>query len=120
MFAGILGCGAYTTNTPTTPPVRPVATIKLIPAGEAGDTNSSAFPNPPASEPVPSSDLRTDTGLATTPTQAALIAGQSSIGTEVGKTLPEFEITLFDGTKTSTTRLSSLDRPIFLFFFTTW
>gem|GEM_PF-5810508 len=50
----------------------------------------------------------------------ANVVEEPSIGTDVGKTLPQFEINLFDGTKKSTGRISSPGRPVFLFFFTTW
>jgi len=50
----------------------------------------------------------------------AVVVEQPSIGTDVGKTLPQFEFTLYDGTKKSTAQLSSIGRPVFLFFFATW
>ena len=42
------------------------------------------------------------------------------IGTEIGKPLPQFEITLFGGEKKSTASLANIGQPVFLFFFTTW
>ena len=52
-------------------------------------------------------------------TQASL-PDRPPISTEVGKTLPQFEITLFGGEKKSTASLANMGQPVFLFFFTTW
>jgi len=54
------------------------------------------------------------------PAIAVVIVEQPAVGTDVGDTIPHFEFTLFDSTKSSTAQLSSQGGPVFLFFFATW
>ncbi len=76
----------------------------------------------PATEPAspPGSTPETTAASTEAPVKAAVIVEQPEVGTGVGKTVPHFEFTLYDGTKRSTAQLSSRGRPVFLFFFATW
>ncbi len=42
------------------------------------------------------------------------------VGTNVGNTLPHFEMTLADGSRVSTDVLAAQGQPVFLYFFATW
>ena len=41
-------------------------------------------------------------------------------GSQVGNRIPDFNLSLVDGTNQSTAQLASSNRPVFLFFFATW
>ena len=146
IFAGILACTTHATDTPAASPAGPSTIVTFATASRTGDSASTSLPKSPPSELVPTPGevstpllasspqffatqeytgnpipkLRSTTASAPAPTRTVILMNQPSIGTEVGKKLPQFEIKLFDGTKKSTTRISSLGRPVFLFFFTTW
>ena len=62
------------------------------------------------------------TTVASTPPSSESTAPSPdiSVGTQVGNTLPHFEITLLDGDKRSTERLAEDGKPVFLYFFATW
>ena len=75
----------------------------------SSETAAPAAPAPttaPAVAPVP-----------TTPPQAAAV--DVKVGTGVGDRVPEFEISLTDGTLVSAAELQESQRPAFLFFFST-
>ena len=82
----------------------------------SSETASPAAPAPttaPAVAPAP-----------TTPPQAEAVdpstsSGQARVGTGVGDRVPEFEISLTDGTLVSAAELQESQRPAFLFFFST-
>ena len=82
----------------------------------SSETASPAAPAPttaPAVAPVP-----------TAPPQAEAVdpstsSGQARVGTSVGDRVPEFEISLTDGTLVSAAELQESQRPAFLFFFST-
>ena len=92
---GISACG--TSDTDTFPELSDVGS-----PGQASDDNPNLTLEPKR--------VRTQASLPDRP----------PIGTEVGKILPQFEITLFEGKKKSTASLADIGRPVFLFFFTTW
>ena len=96
------GSGAADSSSP--------ATVAQDPTVEAVDAAEQAS--------APISDSAGVPTLAPTaaPAKAAIIMVRPSIGTDVGKTLPQFDFTLFNGTTKSTARLSSQGRPVFLFF----
>ena len=101
-----------------------IASSKSRPAGWQREGISETLPYMRPSESG-SHDQSSDSALNfTLKPKAALsqaqLADQPQIGTEVGKTLPRFEITLLGGTKKSTAQLPNLGRPVFLFFFSTW
>lgn len=64
----------------------------------------------------------TPSGAVSTETtsEVAPVSSKLETGTDVGKKIPDFEFTLFDGSVQSTAQLSSQGQPVFLFFFTTW
>lgn len=114
--------GAQSALTPV-----PTVTSSLEPTSEVprptpppGSTVAAALPNSQTATSPPG----TTSGAASAPTVAqprlAIIVDQPGLGTDVGKTLPTFEFTLFDGTRRNTAQLSSQGRPVFLSFFATW
>jgi hypothetical protein len=106
VIIGVLACGTTATNAP------PAST-------SAGPSIQS-----PTETPVPEGAVEQATVPAVEPTaaqtQAVVRVDQPEFGTDVGKTLPQFEFTLIDGTKRSTAQLASQGKPVFLFFFATW
>ena len=114
--------GAQSAPTPV-----PAVTSSLGPTSEIprptpppGSTVAAALPNSQTANSPPG----TTSGPTPAPTvvqpRLAIIVDQPGLGTDVGKTLPNFEFTLFDGTRRNTAQLSSQGRPVFLFFFATW
>ena len=143
----ILACGTSATEVlpNSTPATSPVQVHTDAPASDSG-AQSALTPVPavtssleatsdvPRSTPPPgftvaaalpnSQTATSPPGTTSGPTIAqprlAIIVDQPGLGTDVGKTLPNFEFTLFDGTRRNTAQLSSQGRPVFLFFFATW
>lgn len=120
IFIGILACGTTATEVPPTsaPAPSPVQSPTDAPASEAVTKSNSK--TVPVLAPTPTTLPEPTSSPTEAPARAAVIVDQPEVGTGVGKILPHFEFTLADGTKRSTTQLSSQGRPVFLFFFTTW
>ena len=143
----ILACGTSATEVlpSSTPATSPVQVLTDAPAADSGaqsttmpvltetsslePTSDVPGPTPPPGSTVAAAlpDSQTASpppGTTPAPTVAqprlAIIVDQPGLGTDVGKTLPNFEFTLFDGTIRNTAQLSSHGRPVFLFFFATW
>ena len=97
----LLGCA---TSAPpqsiSTPTVQPSVTSSLAPASPVLETG----PAPPAT-----ATGEAETDLASVP-----------VGTDVGDRIPEFAISLADGTRVTLDDLVQEQRPTFLFFFATW
>ena len=75
----------------------------------------------PQSNPAATADVTPSTDDSTEVTSKdASVSSLFETGSEVGKKIPNFEFTLFDGSVRSTTQLSSQGQPAFLFFFATW
>ncbi len=88
---------------------------------------------PQAAEPTEASMAHAETptvASATTaaPTATAVPSATANeepadappVGTNVGNTLPHFEMTLADGSRVSTDVLAAQGQPVFLYFFATW
>jgi ABC-type phosphate transport system substrate-binding protein len=76
---------------------------------------------PPQSNPAATADVTPSTAGSTEVTsQDASVSSKLETSSEVGKKIPDFEFTLFDGSVRSTAQLSSQGQPAFLFFFATW
>ena len=140
----ILACGTSATEVipNSAPATSPVQAPTDAPAADSGARSaptpvpavtSSLEPTPrPTPPPGPtvaavlanSQTATSPPGTTSGPTIAqprlAIIVDQPGLGTDVGKTLPNFEFTLFDGTRRNTAQLSSQGRPVLLFFFATW
>jgi hypothetical protein len=103
LLALMLGCAASA-------PPQPTDTI--APTVQPSATNTPAFGSPtPGSGSTP---LATATGGAKTDLASI------PVGTDVGDRIPEFAISLADGTTVTLDDLVQEQRPTFLFFFTTW
>ena len=75
----------------------------------------------PQSNPATTADVTPSTAGSTEVTsQDASVSSLLETGSEVGKKIPDFEFTLFDGSVRSTAQLSIQGQPAFLFFFATW
>ena len=75
----------------------------------------------PQSNPDATADVTPSTAGSTEVTsQDASVSSKLETSSEVGKKIPDFEFTLFDGSVRSTAQLSSQGQPAFLFFFATW
>ena len=75
----------------------------------------------PHANPAATADVTPSTAVAADVTsQDASVSSKLETGSEVGKKIPDFEFTLFDGSVRSTAQLSSQGQPAFLFFFATW
>ena len=93
-----------------------IGALAAVGCGSSESTAPSVAPAPttaPAVAPAP-----------TTPPQAEAVdpstsSGQARVGTGVGDRVPEFEISLTDGTLVSAAELQESQRPAFLFFFST-
>ena len=112
ILTGMSACGTSDTNTVAEPADRP------------REATGPVLQNPQTLEPgSPDQTSDRDPNLTLEPklvlTQVPL-PDRPPIGTELGKTLPQVEITLFGGRKKSTGSLANMGRPVFLFFFTTW
>ncbi len=122
MLVGMSACGMSATDTPTeslaTVPSEPIATLGEV-STLLTPASSPEIPSTQAYVDNPNSTLESNADSTPASTKANVVE-EPSIGTDVGKTLPQFEINLFDGTKKSIARISSPGRPVFLFFFTTW
>ena len=66
-------------------------------------------------EPNGSEATQSTPGAVGTPS-----APKAEVGTGVGNTVRHFDFKLIDGSTQSTARLAGQDKPVFLFFFTTW
>ena len=93
---------------PTSPPDSTVA------AASTAFPDSQTATSPPRTTPGPTP------APTVAPPKLAIIVDQPGLGTDVGKTLPNFEFTLFDGTRRNTAQISGQGRPVFLYFFATW
>ena len=91
---GLLACGTSATET--------------SPTGQSADSLSAQANNIASSENSVATSLESNSKVL------------PAVGTDVGKTLPQFEFTLSDGTKKSTAQLADQGKPVFLFFFATW
>ncbi len=143
MLAAGIACGAASTDEAATSPANPSPTFRATSAtGNATPLTPVQSQTPPpdtnavaaetlvpgstdtsttdASTTMTSEDPTETTAPAAVPARVAVVVDQPAVGTDVGKTLPQFEFTLIDGTKKSTAQLSSQGRPVFLFFFATW
>ena len=124
ILVGMSACGSSETNTNALLSKESATTTKSGPADWTRDATSPTLPKPWTSESGSyAQELDSNLNLKPNPkvvlTQAPL-ANQPPIGTEVGKTLPQFEIALFGARSKSTDSLANLGQPVFLFFFTTW
>lgn len=125
VLVGILACGTSDTATPERLSKGPTSSTQSGAASQSGKSDYQTVPNPRSSEDWRAFDRRTNLTLGPKAALPSVLnqtpwLDQPPIGTRLGKTLPQFEITLLEGHKKSTTELSSIGRPVFLFFFTTW
>ena len=75
----------------------------------------------PQSNPPITSNVTPSKAVSTEVTsQDASVSSKFKTGSHVGKKIPDFEFTLFDGSVRSTAQLSIQGQPAFLFFFATW
>ena len=124
ILVGMSACGTSDTNTLAELSKRSATAAKSVPAANPGDATSETLPNYQTSEtssPGQTSDR--DSSLTLAPKHVlthAPLPDRPPIGTEIGQTLPQFEITLFEGKKKLTASLADIGQPVFLFFFTTW
>lgn len=119
-FAGVglllaLGCSAGAV--PTEPPATNAAAV--APEGEY-----AAGVEPPAEGDgtLPDS-IPTDTPAPEVPPESADAASDPvtfAIGSNVGERIPDFAITLVDGSTVTSGELMAQRQPTFLFFFETW
>lgn len=121
----LTACGSSATETPS------ATSFNITTTSTAGMQSFQALVPPsiigpgPNMTPIPGpTALTTSTRNTPVPPAASAIAvvivEQPAVGTDVGDTIPHFEFTLFDSTKSSTAQLSSQGGPVFLFFFATW
>ena len=91
----------------------------------SSETASPAVPAPTTAPAAPAPTTAPAVAPApTAPPQAEAVdpstsSGQARVGTGVGDRVPEFEISLTDGTLVSAAELQESQRPAFLFFFST-
>jgi hypothetical protein len=94
-----------------------------VPASAPSPTATS-IPDVPMSRPVASTPVpSTPTPVPATPTLAVPTDAPSpevKVGGFAGDHMPDFEMTLLDGTEVTLASLSGEGRPVFLFFFTKW
>jgi hypothetical protein len=98
-----LGCAASAPPQPTS---------MIAPTVQPSATNTPAF-----GPPTPGSG---STPPATATGGAGTDLASIPVGTDVGDRIPEFAISLADGTAVTLDDLVQEQRPTFLFFFTTW
>ena len=94
-----LACGSVVS------PVEPEATT----ATAVGPTVESAAPASPTAPVVPSETAGVE------PVPASYV-----VGNDVGERIPDFAITLVDGSTVTSGELLAQEQPTFLFFFETW
>ena len=124
LFAVSLACGSEPDPTATQP-----AMATSAPSATPAPTPTA----PPAAEPTESSMTHAETPTVAPATEAAPTAtavpsataneepaDAPPVGTNVGNTLPHFEMTLADGSRVSTDVLAAQGQPVFLYFFATW
>ena len=122
----LLACGTNATEAlQSSPPTQiPSTTSTLIPEARIPRTaiGTTAVPGlTPLLETTQSSPTSDPTPAPThAPAPAMAIRDQPEVGTDVGKTVPNFEFKLADGTTHSTAQLASQGRPVFFFFHATW
>ncbi len=124
------------TPAPTTPPApaatvapAPVATVPPAPtalpptATAVPPAPTATTPPPPTATAVPPTPTAiptpapTATAVPPTPTAIPTPAPAVAVGSSVGERVPEFTLSLADGSTVSATSLIQAERPTFLFFF---
>ena len=124
ILAGMSACGTSDTNTLAELSKESTAATVAEPADRPREATGPVLQNPQTLEPgSPDQTSDRDPNLTLEPKLVLThvpLPDRPPIGTELGKTLPQVEITLFGGRKKSTGSLANMGRPVFLFFFTTW
>lgn len=98
---------------PTAPP--PTATTPPAPTATAVPPAPTATTPPPTATAIPPTP--TATAVPPTPTAIPTPAPAVAVGSSVGERVPEFTLSLADGSTVSATSLIQAERPTFLFFF---
>ena len=97
-----------------------ILTLPLLAVLIALVSCGSSATEAPQSNPAATADVSPSTDGSTEITNKdASVSSKRETGSEVGKKIPDFEFTLFDGRVRSTAQLSSQGQPAFLFFFAT-
>ena len=97
-----------------------ILTLPLLAVLIALVSCGSSATEAPQSNPAATADVSLSTDGSTEITNKdASVSRLLETGSEVGKKIPDFEFTLFDGRVRSTAQLSSQGQPAFLFFFAT-
>ena len=107
-IAASMGAQPTATSAPA-----PAPTVAPTPASTAPPPTAITAAAPTAVPTVPSAPTATAVPTAPTPTPAPAVA----VGSSVGERVPEFTLSLADGSTVSATRLIQAERPTFLFFF---
>ena len=125
ILTGMSACGTSDTNTLAKLSKGSTTATNSEPADRPREATPAALLNSqtprPGSPPDQTSDLYPNLTLEPKIVLTQIpLPDRPPIGTELGKTLPQVEITLLGGRKKSIASLSNMGRPVFLFFFTTW
>ena len=124
ILTGMSACGTSDTNSLAKLSKGSTTATNSEPADRPREATPAALLNsqtPRPGSPDQTSDLYPDLTLEPKLVLTQIpLPDRPPIGTELGKTLPQVEITLFGGRKKSIASLSNVGRPVFLFFFTTW